>query len=268
MVRNPMESHGRSVKNHDFQRIQADHPLTDPRDESIFTYQHPPRGGGWTLRDCLMAPFTINLAPLGGSRYPWIWLTYCEWWIRIGKSTTVHMGNLRPRFLLVDAPCFTCFAQCINATWQYHGSKSAWYIYWPSRLGLELVGNFVEWLYKSLSLFGKFSHVNSMGLVYLPTWKPWTSSLHVGTIMVKIYCSYGIAIDWFTGVIFLKIAGSELYGSNTIDIDESYTYRVPMNDDSMHWCLEFEHVNLYASIRLPRLPCDFEDSAVLKLLIS
>ena len=66
-------------------------------------------------------------------------------------------------------------------------------------------------------------------------------------------------LEWF----FLKIAGSELYGSNTIDIDESYTYRVPMNDDSMHWCLEFEHVNLYASIRLPRLPCDFEDSAVL-----
>ena len=94
------------------------------------------------------------------------------------------MGNLRPRFLLVDAPCFTCFAQCINATWQYHGSKSAWYIYWPSRLGLELVGNlwnFVEWLYKSLSLFGKFSHVNSMGLVYLPTWK---------TMNIKLTCGY------------------------------------------------------------------------------
>ena len=33
------------------------------------TYQHPPRGGVWTLRGCLMAPFTIHLAPLGGPRY-------------------------------------------------------------------------------------------------------------------------------------------------------------------------------------------------------
>ena len=33
------------------------------------TYQHPPRGGVWTLRGCLVAPFTIHLAPLGVSKY-------------------------------------------------------------------------------------------------------------------------------------------------------------------------------------------------------
>ena len=32
-------------------------------------YQHPPRGGVRTLRSCSMTPFTIHLAPLGGSRY-------------------------------------------------------------------------------------------------------------------------------------------------------------------------------------------------------
>ena len=32
-------------------------------------YQHPPRGGVWTLRGRLVAPLTIHLAPLGGSRY-------------------------------------------------------------------------------------------------------------------------------------------------------------------------------------------------------
>ncbi len=34
----------------------------------LLAYQHPPRGGVWTLRDCLVAPLTIHLAPLGGSR--------------------------------------------------------------------------------------------------------------------------------------------------------------------------------------------------------
>ncbi len=32
-------------------------------------YLDPPRGGVWTLRGCLVAPLTIHLAPLGGSRY-------------------------------------------------------------------------------------------------------------------------------------------------------------------------------------------------------
>ena len=37
--------------------------------DSIYKYQHPPRGGVWTLRSCLVAPLTIHLAPLAGSRY-------------------------------------------------------------------------------------------------------------------------------------------------------------------------------------------------------
>ena len=32
-------------------------------------FQHPPRGGVWTLRSCLVAPLTIHLAPLGGSSF-------------------------------------------------------------------------------------------------------------------------------------------------------------------------------------------------------
>ena len=35
----------------------------------IYTLQCPPRGGVWTLRGRLVAPLTIHLAPLGGSRY-------------------------------------------------------------------------------------------------------------------------------------------------------------------------------------------------------
>ena len=31
-------------------------------------------GGVETLRGCLMASFPIRLAPLGGSRYDWVWL--------------------------------------------------------------------------------------------------------------------------------------------------------------------------------------------------
>ncbi len=35
----------------------------------VSLYQRPPRGGVWTLRGWLVAPLTIHLAPLGGSRY-------------------------------------------------------------------------------------------------------------------------------------------------------------------------------------------------------
>ena len=41
-----------------------------------FFYQHPPRGGVWTLRGCLVAPFTIHLAPLGGSRYGYFFVGF------------------------------------------------------------------------------------------------------------------------------------------------------------------------------------------------
>ena len=37
--------------------------------EVVYLHIHPPRGGVWTLRGRLVAPITIHLAPLGGSRY-------------------------------------------------------------------------------------------------------------------------------------------------------------------------------------------------------
>ena len=42
----------------------------------IYVQQHPPMGGVFTLRGCLMAPFPIHLAPLGGSRYIYIYTVY------------------------------------------------------------------------------------------------------------------------------------------------------------------------------------------------
>ena len=42
-------------------------------------FQHPPRGGVGTLRGCLMAPFTIHLAPLGGSRFVCLFVWGSVW---------------------------------------------------------------------------------------------------------------------------------------------------------------------------------------------